>query len=248
MKKNKHYGRKFYSDLVGTSGPSAERIVPMVMDLIPVESVLDVGCGVGAWLLVFQNNGVKDIMGIDGNWVEGDQILIPRERFTVRELGQNFDLNRRFDLAVCLEVAEHLKPVSAPKLIAELCQLAPVVLFSAAIPNQGGIGHVNEQWPSYWAKLFADQNYKFIDALRLKTWEDDEVAWWYSQNMVIYANKHALSNNPKLAAAQMDSNTFPLPLVHPEMYCNALRRSKTPLRIQISRNVRRRIQKWFGKL
>ena len=147
------YDQQFYTDLDETAAPSAERIVPMVQDLLSVGSVIDVGCGDASWLDVFRNNGVEDVFGVDGSWVEEPQIKIPLERFARRRLDRPLEINRRFDLALCLEVTEHLRSESAAGFISELCGLAPVVLFSAAIPHQGGLHHYNEQW-RLWDQVY----------------------------------------------------------------------------------------------
>ncbi len=211
-----------------------------------ITSVVDVGCGAGWWLDVFRKSGVEDIFGIDGHWIEETQVKIPPACFLRRELESEYDLDRRFDLAISLEVAEHLAPSAGAGFVAELCKLAPVVLFSGAIPHQSGPGHVNEQWPSYWARKFASHGYKPVDALRLRIWNEDRVAWWYRQNIVLYANDGALAAHLKLAEAQLASPDVPLDLVHPEMHAEMARRGNVPWRIVMSRQVRQGFKRLIG--
>ena len=97
-------------------------------------------------------------------------------------------LGRRFDLALCLEVAEHLPPSGATTLVKELTELASVVVFSAAIPGQGGVGHLNERWPWYWKEKFAERGFGQYDPFRHRLWHRPDVAIWYKQNMFAYAN------------------------------------------------------------
>ena len=243
----KNYDHHFYSDLEHTSRPSAQLIIPRVQELCTVQSVVDVGCGAGWWLNVCRENGIEDIFGIDGNWIADDQVEPPKDRFLRRELESTYDLDRQFDLAICMEVAEHLSADSAPRLIAELCKLAPIVLFSASVPHQEGPGHINEQWPSYWAKKFADQGYSTIDSLRLPIWNEETVAWWYRQNMVLYASEAALAANPKLSEAASLSPKTPLNLVHPGMHQEIIRRGNAPWRIIMSRRVRQSVRNWFDR-
>src|SRR3981081_11169 len=128
---------------------SADAIVPVVIDLVRPRSVVDIGCGTGTWLAAFRRDGVPDVFGIDGDWAPRDRLQLTGGQVAHHDPSQPLDLGRRFDLAICLEVAEHLPAASADALVALLTRHAPVVLFSAAIPGQGGTGHVNEQRPVY---------------------------------------------------------------------------------------------------
>ena len=146
-----------------------------------------------------------------------------------------------------MEVAEHLIAESAPLLISELCKLAPIVLFSAAVPYQEGPGHFNEQWPSYWAKKFTNNSYSAIDTLRPSIWNEATIAWWYRQNIVLYASEAALQANPKLSKAASLSPKTPLDLVHPEMHQEMIRRGNAPWRIIMSRRLRQSVRNWFSR-
>ncbi len=127
-----------------------------------------------------------------------DQLMIPPACFRATDLSRPLRLERRFDLAVCLEVAEHLPESLAERLVSDLVKLAPVVLFSAAIPGQGGTGHLNERFPSYWAEHFRKWDYTPIDCLRSQIWKSDEVDFWYVQNTIVYASMSQLSAFPAL--------------------------------------------------
>jgi 2-polyprenyl-3-methyl-5-hydroxy-6-metoxy-1,4-benzoquinol methylase len=137
-----------------TSLQSAREVIPLVRHYYDPASVVDVGCGGGSWLSVFHELGIRDIYGLDGDWANTDDLLIPSALFQETDFLKPFRLSRTFDLVVCLEIAEHIQKSSAPVLIESLTHLGPVILFSAAIPDQGGVDHVNEQWPEYWARLF----------------------------------------------------------------------------------------------
>src|SRR5205823_14322324 len=129
---------------------SAREVVPLILQLMPVISVCDVGCGDGTWLRVFRDEGVTDVVGIDGEYMTKDLLQVPLANFQPMYLRQQISVQRSFDLAISLEVAEHLPESRATTFIKDLTRLAPVVLFSAAIPGQGGRDHVNEQWQTYW--------------------------------------------------------------------------------------------------
>lgn len=139
------YDERFFEELREGARSSARAVVPLVMRMLAPASVVDVGCGLGTWLAVFAENGISDFLGIDGSYVDPLRLEIPRGRFLPHDLSTPLRLDRRFDLAVSLEVAEHLPGSAAETCVGSLAELAPLVLFSAAIPFQGGTNHVNEQ-------------------------------------------------------------------------------------------------------
>jgi len=180
------YDESFYQGQQDGSVSSAQIVVPIVLSLFPCHSVVDFGCGVGGWLKEFERNGVADYLGVDGDYVARHLLKIPADRFRPIDLRNVSDLGRGFDLACSLEVAEHLPEDRAKSFVAALVKAAPVVLFSAAIPLQGGTEHVNEQWQSYWAKLFAEHGYIALDCIRPAIFGDRRVEWWYRQNILVF--------------------------------------------------------------
>jgi SAM-dependent methyltransferase len=216
------YTRHFFANRQNRTRRTAEPIVSAVLDIVQPESVIDVGCGTGEFLAVFREYGIGETRGIDGAYVDRTLLVIPQEDFLPLDLNQPFSLDQSYDLAICLEVAEHLAPASAADFVASLTRLAPVILFSAAIPYQGGNGHLNEQWPEYWAALFKQQGYVPVDALRRKLWNNDQVDFWYKQNMLFFCQEQALLANDKLAEAFRTTYPEALSMVHPLWYleCN----------------------------
>lgn len=170
---------------------SPERIVPVVMQLLAPKSVIDVGCGIGTFLYCFKEAGVTDVLGVDGPWVDREQLhaYIRPEEFIERSLDGPLRLDRTFDLVLCLEVAEHLPASAADTFVSSLVAAGRTILFSAAIPFQGGQNHVNEQWPVYWEEKFAKHGYVRHDIIRPLVWDDPGIFWWYKQNMVVYAHR-----------------------------------------------------------
>jgi len=197
---------------------AAREIVPLVMDLVGPRSVADVGCGLGMWGSVFLENGVQTLQGIDAYTVPKESLVIPPECFVTHDLATPFRLDTRFDLVVSLEVAEHLPETSAATFVETLTSLGPVVLFSAAIPLQRGRGHINEQWPSYWARLFAERGYRTVDCIRKRIWTNERVAPYYTQNMLVYVKADRLADYPKLTADALPEGELPLSLIHPFYY------------------------------
>ncbi len=171
---------------------AAERVVPLVKNLIgPVRSVVDLGGGNGGWLKAFQDEGAQEVLLIDCPQVESD-LVIPKSCFIAVDLNRNFPSPRRFDLAICLECAEHLTASRAIPLVNWLTASAETILFSAAIPGQGGHGHINEQLPGYWTNLFGLHEYCRVDAIRPHIINDNAIPWWYRQNLYLY------TNNPRI--------------------------------------------------
>jgi SAM-dependent methyltransferase len=212
------YTDEYYAALRDGARRSAQVVVPLVLRLGQPRSVIDVGCGCGAWLAVFREHGVEDVWGVDGVYVDPGRLEIPSDRFVPWDLTRPLRLGRSFHLAVSLEVAEHLPAACARAFVEALAALAPLVLFSAAAPHQGGQNHVNEQWPAYWAEQFAASGYVPIDCLRRHLWDDNRVEWWYAQNLLLFADRAQLEALPLLRQEyELAGGTVPA-LVHPKRY------------------------------
>lgn len=210
------YQDDFYVDLHNRTLYPAKTISGIVLKVLPeVRSAVDIGCAVGSWLSVLHERGVSDIQGIDGDWVNRDFLEIPKDCFRSFDLSKPFSLDRKYDLAMSLEVAEHLPASSAKGFVASLTSLADFVLFSAAIPFQGGTNHVNEQWIEYWEEMFGEQGYIGIDVIRRKIWNDSKIPFWYKQNLVLFVKKE---RSGELNLDQEVDAYKPISLVHPEQY------------------------------
>jgi hypothetical protein len=183
------YNRQYFEEQNPRSLDSARLVVPIVVSVIAPRTVVDVGCGNGSWLCAFLENGVSEIHGYDGTSIERSELLIPPGSFTRVDLEDPAaGVEGQFDLAVSLEVAEHLSPEAGDFLVKRLTQLAPVVLFSAAVPRQGGTGHQNEQWPAYWIERFRNRGFLAFDSIRRSIFFDSRVEWFYRQNVLLFAS------------------------------------------------------------
>lgn len=217
------YTTEFFDTIRDGSRRSAEVVVPIVLEVLKPKSVIDVGCGDGTWLSVFVEMGVKDVLGLDGEYVKATQLRIPQDRFNATDLSSPFTVARKFDLAMSLEVAEHLPPPSARGFVESLSRLAPLILFSAAIPLQGGTNHLNEQWPEYWVELFRTHDYLPIDFIRGTIWNNQKVEWYYSQNTLLFARAECVRKDEELSRLYQQTNQRQLSLVHPTRFLQPFR-------------------------
>jgi SAM-dependent methyltransferase len=196
-----------HSELVHNLNAPRE-LVPFLISLTKPKSVLDVGCGTGTWLKAFDENGLNDYVGVDGDYVDRKMLRIPISKFMSQDLREEWSLNRKFDLVISLEVAEHLPEESAEHFVKTLAAHGEIIIFSTAIPEQGGQNHLNEQWPLYWQQKFERQGFYFHDVIRPVIWNNEKMEWWYRQN--IFLLKKSKSSQEILA------------LVHPECFKHQL--------------------------
>ncbi len=189
------YSKVFYDWQRVGSHNSAERILPIVFEAVQPKSVVDVGCGVGSWLDVARSLDASTV-GYEGEWVKSLSPTYPGLDIRAADLEQRLQPGETFDLAISMEVAEHLTPGRADSFVADLVALAPNVLFSAAVPGQGGNNHLNEQWQSYWADRFAAHGYGPRDIVRPAVRDDRGVAYWYRQNAVLYSKGFVTKRAP----------------------------------------------------
>lgn len=117
-------------------------------------------------------------------------------------------------MVISLEVAEHLPENRAEGFVRDLCLLGDIILFSAAVPRQGGTEHINEQWQTYWANKFDKNGFDAFDIIRPKIYDDYRVPLWYRNNMIVYVKR-----NTKLCE-QMKENVDSrvLDMLLPEMH------------------------------
>ncbi len=205
---------------------AASVVVPILREHLDIQSLLDLGCGQGAWLKVWEEHGVQDVVGIDGPYVDQNALLIERTRFREGNLASRIRLDRRFDLVQCLEVAEHLPPGASASLVGNLVAHGSVLLFSAATPGQGGEHHINERPPGFWRDLFLAHGYVLLDFLRPRLAGRREVEPWYRYNTFLFVERNHLPGLPSLLRASMLADQAVIPRVEPLAYrirCEFLR-------------------------
>ncbi len=200
------YDDTFFNYIEQGSLRSSRSVVPLLKELLDPSSVLDVGCGRGAWLSTWKRLDVECCMGIDGDYVDSENLLIEKDSFSSLDISKSFDLSRKFSVVQCLEVAEHIDEGSADVLIGNLCSHSDVVVFSAAPPGQGGEHHVNEKPYVYWRDKFIQNGFIMFDPLRSRLKDKECVLPWYKYNIFLFVHKDSLANlSDDILSTQLDS-------------------------------------------
>lgn len=181
----------FYEERDRLTANSAHSVLKIVTrELGPFRSVVDVGCGVGTWLKVSTSMGATHIKGFEGSWARENPFEIDKSLVEIVDLEADWSIPPNFDLGICLEVAEHLTENAGRRLVKNLSSAADVVIFSAAVPGQGGNGHINEQWPIYWQQAFEEEGLVVLDLVRPEIIGDESIPWWYRQNILVAVRKN----------------------------------------------------------
>lgn len=216
----KLYNEYYYKKHQNGSYQSALVILNYIKSFLQVQSIIDLGCGMGTWGKATGFIDNVDYLGVDQHFYDSQYMLIAESNYLQFDLRNDFKLNKKFDLAISVEVAEHIESQHELTFINNLCNCSNIVLFSAAIPNQGGTGHINERPCSYWCKLFTKYGYIAVDCIRPFCWDNMDVEIWYRNNCILYIKndlyKTLLSNIPDIR--------FPIDIIHPQMLSRILKK------------------------
>lgn len=209
------YQGEFYKSRQARTTYAAEEMLGLVQSYFKFDSIVDFGCGVGTWLNVAKEMGVSTLRGYEGEWVKPH---LDDSNIDIRF--KNFETpiedDEKFDLAISLEVAEHLTPEAGKALVKSMCAASNLVMFGAAIPGQDGVGHINEQPQEYWQNIFADLGFQPVDIVRPAIWNNTNIPLWYKQNTLLYTSDKKLHD-------KLVKNVKPIiNAVHPEAYDIAL--------------------------
>jgi hypothetical protein len=186
--KNVVYNNFFYKNNRYGSVLSAQNIFFQLLRRlsINIRSAVDFGCGVGTWLYAAKEFGITEILGLDGDYVERAQLMISGDEFVGTDLEKPVVLNKKYDMAMSLECAEHLREKAANVFVDSLCGASDVILFSAAHPGQMGDHHINEQPIEYWRGKFLERGYSYIEIRNLFQ-SNPDIETWYKENISLYA-------------------------------------------------------------
>ena len=204
------------------SGPAAA--LPILFAKALPTSLLDVGCGTGTWLKAAIDLGIPDVFGVDGVEVPADKLHVQDKKIRHQDLTRPWNLNKRFDAVICLEVAEHLDSAFAHILIDALVQHSDQIYFSAACPGQTGQHHVNCQWPGYWQRLFNECGFACEDSIRWLIWDDSRIEPWYRQNIFLARRDMAAAGHEPRIKAVLHPAMLPFVLPESERFESHVKR------------------------
>jgi hypothetical protein len=168
------------------------------------QSVIEFGCGKGDLSRAFASMGLS-VFAFDGyanpDFYELENITFAKVDFngTLALKTHLAALKRKFDVAICLEVAEHLDPSVSSELIEVITSVSDVVIFSAAVPGQGGDGHINCRSREFWYDQFTKNNFEIADTIRVRLRGKDDVAVWYRLNVIDYVKRNVNVFSPEIS-------------------------------------------------
>jgi hypothetical protein len=217
------YTTSFYKTQVNPSYLSALEYAKSLLPVFNISSVIDIGCGRGSWLKAFMETfslNSTHILGIDGPWNSRSDLILDCNYISFDlEKADQLKLPHYYDLAISLEVAEHISRYSSRGFVSALCMHADLIIFSSANFLQGGIGHINESSPSYWANLFAENDFAVFAFFRPRLWGNTTIKWWYQQNTFLYAKYGSPSYNLLLEnSCEPIENLCIMDAIHPQIF------------------------------
>jgi len=188
------YDNKFFQNTIKLEAESASDFVDIILKYYSPKSVVDIGCGAGIYLNEFNKKGIKNLLGIDGAPSAREEFLLDKDKIIIFDLAQKYNFKEKYDLGLCLEVAEHLEEKDADNLVETISSASDDIIFTAAVPGQGprSIGHINEQPHGYWIKKFENAGFNYLEEKTKKIREEMEkkkVVWWIVKNLMIFNKK-----------------------------------------------------------
>ena len=160
--------------------PQAERLAHWVREHIQPKRVLDIGCGPGTYVAEFVKQDIPTL-GIDPD---------PRTSGLNLRAGTLLDtLEETADCVVCLEVLEHIDPTYEQQALTNLVTCVDdILIFTAARPGQGGVGHINCRSRDYWLSQLGAQGLQQDTALEQKLrqhMQNGPHMGWFVQNLIV---------------------------------------------------------------
>lgn len=154
------YDLDYYKTINAEEGEQAERLADLLIWIYAPKSVLDVGSATGLYLKPFADRGIT-VTGVDNSEsATADEVLqVPRKLIKTIDITKQ-PIDTTADLTLCIEVLEHIDAADAPAAIGHLAATADTIVFSAAQPGQGGVGHLNSQPKEYWEGLLQAEGFE----------------------------------------------------------------------------------------
>ncbi|MFZ5539648.1 MAG: methyltransferase domain-containing protein [Pseudomonadota bacterium] len=204
------YAADFYDEQHAGSLASARRILSILRQHCAFARVCDFGAGLGTWLRAAHELGATQLAGFEGPWALDHPERFPEAAYFPVDLNEPIEVTEPFDLAISVEVAEHLLPERSESFVRDLCRASGVVLFGAALPRQPGDGHINCRPHAFWIEQFRRNGYACLDAFRPLVWTDPAVEPWYAQNCFLFVADERRHEFPALREATLFDVYHPL--------------------------------------
>lgn len=214
------YPSAWHASFADVTSNSARLILSFLQNFVRLDSMLELGCGEAHWSANALSLGTQTVCAVDGPWNNKERLNVASSQYIEAEINRNFNVPGKFDMAICLEVAEHVDMNFATKTVSILSEASDVVLFGAAIPYQGGFGHINEQWPSWWNEKFLLAGFRPYDVIRPKFWNHPDIHYWYKQNTILYIREGAKNIDLEKLSSLKDwgNGEYVMDIVHPEKF------------------------------
>ncbi len=215
MRKSKLYKPKFYASVTLRAQTTAEIVTELISSTFTISSFIDIGCGDGLWsrkMLEKCDNKIKGY-AIDLPGVRPKELQQVASDIQFIELNLNsnpYIPERQFDLAFCTEVLEHLEEHAALLLLNSIAANCDLLVFSAAVPGQGGTGHINEHPQEYWDSQLQKRGFRPFDVIRPAIIEL-EVPSYYKNNLILYVQLQRFTGQKFLELQKMLLLTFGTP-------------------------------------
>lgn len=189
------YAHDLYRDHDAATRHSAQTVLALTLDMLPpVHSVVEFGCGVGTWLAAAKSLGVEHVLGYEGDGPDDGHLLVEADEFRRIDFATATPLSSaRHDLALSLDVAQHLPHAAVAPFIAALCGATDFVIFSAAAPGRGDTGPINKTWPAYWTDLFAEHDFAALDPFHEQNGYDGGIKSTYCKNTLLLVKRARLT-------------------------------------------------------
>ena len=185
------YDPEFFDYTISSELGSSPDVAGILIKYYNPRSVIDIGCGCGIYIKAFHDLGIEDVIGYDGSKHAIERGLLPA-KMIMHDLREPLCINRKYDLCLCIEVAEHIENEYSKQLVETLVNASDIVFFTAAAPGQGGLHHVNEQPFKFWEEIFRSFGFQkdhLTEEVRKKM-IDRGVVYWITKNAVIYKKRN----------------------------------------------------------
>ena len=182
------FNKSFFDKNLKWNVPIAKKLVELIMRFFTPQSVVDVGCGNAEFLAEFKKENIL-IKGYEGSRHALENSLVDRKFIEQFDLRNKIISQRRYDLALCLEVAEHIDKKFSRILVDSLTVLADTIIFTAAPPGQGGHFHINEQPKEFWIEKFQAKGFTYEVQISQKIRDEarkNNILSWYSDNFMVF--------------------------------------------------------------